>query len=76
MASGLARISSAGAPGRRRQPYSRKGARKVPRRLNMPAEIDKLIADEAEAEGRTYGSVVADGMRQRYGLGERQPDAE
>ena len=68
MTTPLAQISSAGAPGRRRQAGRRRATRQPKRSLIVPAEIDRLIAQQAEDEGRTYTAIVADRLRDSFGL--------
>jgi hypothetical protein len=63
MATPLAQIS---ASRRRRQPHRRQGERSPKRSMSMPTEIDRLIAAEADADGRTYAAVVAERLRESY----------
>lgn len=67
----LAQLSAAGAPGRRRRPHTRRGQPSPKRTLSVPADLDRLIAAEAEATERTYAAVVVERLAGSYG-----PDAE
>lgn len=58
---------------RRRQPHQRRGERSPKRSLSVPTEIDTLIGAEAAAEGRTYAAIVAERLRESYGLADAPP---
>jgi len=58
---------------RRRQPHQRRGERSPKRSLSVPAAIDALIDAEAAADGRTYAAVVAERLRESYGLADAPP---